>query len=58
VQVTPYYTNGACQSDGWFPSGANIVASVICFAPGAVPADLYFNVMYVAGAGTPALAYA
>jgi hypothetical protein len=58
VQVTAYYTNGECQSDGWFNSGVNVVASVICFAPGAVPADLYFNVMFTAGAGTPALAYA
>ncbi len=32
VQVTAYDTNGACQSDGWFNSGSNVVASVICFA--------------------------
>jgi hypothetical protein len=46
AQVTAYSTNGSCQIESWYPSGADQLVYVACYDAVGNPADTMFDLLF------------
>lgn len=46
AQVSAYNTDGHCQIEGWFPSGADQLVNVACFDTAGNRADSFFDLLF------------